>query len=166
MNNLTWKARNQNLTNFDLKKWLILDKKNGFEWQDISAAELDLVQITSETAEAHNKANESVLESESFRERLKELKHKLIKNEHDFKGVERDLEIATALAQSASHGANEVDVRYKSVLLTLDKTTTFGESIRDRSLRLQDKANRLSATATAKAQEFEGFYALFGSSLV
>jgi len=113
------------------------------------------VQITSETAEAHSKANESVLESESFRERLKELKHKLIKNEHDFKGVERDLEIATALAQSASHGANEVDVRYKSVLLTLDKTTTFGESIRDRSLRLQDKANRLSATATAKAQEFE-----------
>ena len=114
------------------------------------------MQITSETAEAHSKANESVVEAESLRERLKELQRKLIKNERDVKDAVRETDVAANLAQSAANGANELDIGYQRALLALDEKASRGGSAHERSSRLQDKANRLSASVLTKVQELQG----------
>lgn len=124
--------------------------------KDISAAELYLTQIASETTDAHSKANESVVEAELLRERLKELQRMLIKNDRDVKDSVRETEVAAARAQVASQGASELDTIYRRTLGALDDAAAVGGSAHERSLRLQEKANRLSATVSTKFAELQG----------
>ena len=124
--------------------------------QDIDAAELHLTQIASETADAQAKANESIVEAETLRDRLKELQRKLIKNERDVKDAAREADVAASLAQRASQGANELDTGYQRALLALNEKAARGGDARERSMRLQDKANRLSASVLGKVQELKG----------
>jgi len=116
---------------------------------------LYLTQIASETTDAHSKANESVVEAELLRERLKELQRMLIKNDRDVKDSVRETEVAAARAQVASQGASELDTIYRRTLGALDDAAAVGGSAHERSLRLQEKANRLSATVSTKFAELQ-----------
>ena len=124
--------------------------------QDISAAELHLTQISSETADAQVKASESVVEVEGLRERLRDLQRKLIKNERDVKEAAREADVASTLATRAGQGAGELDTAYQRALRALEEKVTRGGDARERSARLLDKANRLTASALAKVQELKG----------
>lgn len=123
--------------------------------KDISAAELHLTQIASETADAQAKASESVQEVEGLRERLRELQRKLIKNERDVKEAARESDVAASLASRAGQGASELDTAYQRALRALEEKTSRSGDARERSARLQDKANRLSASVFAKVQELK-----------
>lgn len=102
------------------------------------------------------KASESVTEVESLRERLKELQRKLIKNERDVKDAGREADVASSLAQTATRSADELDTAYQRALKALEEKATRGGDARDRALRLQEKANRLSSSVMAKEQELKG----------
>ncbi|XP_045036688.1 myosin-7B-like [Daphnia magna] len=119
--------------------------------KDISAAESHL----SETADAQAKAIESVQEVEGLRERLRELQRKLIKNERDVKEATRESDVAASLATRAGQGASELDTAYQRALRALEEKTARSGDARERSDRLQDKANRLTASVFAKVQELK-----------
>lgn len=93
---------------------------------------------------------------ESLRERLRELQRKLIKNERDVKEASREADVASSLAARAGQGATELDTAYQRALKALDEKATRSGDARERSARLQDKANRLSASVLAKVQELKG----------
>lgn len=115
-----------------------------------------MTQIASETADAQSKAGESVTEVESLRDRLRELQRKLIKNERDVKDAAREAEVAASLAARAGQGASELETAYQRALSALNDKAARGGDARERSARLQEKANRLSASVLAKYQELRG----------
>lgn len=117
-----------------------------------------MTQIASETADAQAKANESVMEVESLRERLRELQRRLIKNERDVKEAGREADVASSLATRAGQGAGELDTAYKRALTALEEKVARGGDARERSARLQEKASRLSASVLAKVQELKGLF--------
>lgn len=97
---------------------------------------------------------------EGLRERLKELQRKLIKNERDVKEAARESDVAASLASRAGQGASELDTAYQRALKALEEKTARSGDARERSARLQDKANRLSASVFAKVQELKGMFGL------
>lgn len=95
---------------------------------------------------------------ENLRERLRELQRKLIKNERDVKEATREADVASSLAARAGQGAGELETAYQRALAALEDKAARGGDARERSARLQEKANRLSASVVAKVQELRGAF--------
>lgn len=124
--------------------------------QDIISTGIHLVQIASETTEAHSKGNASVVEAEMLRERLRDLEWKLKKNDQDAQDAERETKEAGGLAETAAAEANKLEKEYARMLLSLNEAAVTGDAAHDLSSRLQEKTSRLLATANSKFTKLEG----------
>jgi len=123
--------------------------------EDIISTGIHLVQIASETTEAHSKANASVVEAEMLRERLRDLEWKLKKNDQDAQDAERETKEAGGLAETAAAEANKLEKEYARMLLSLNEAAVTGDAAHDLSSRLQEKTSRLLATANSKFTKLE-----------
>lgn len=128
---------------------------------DIAQARRDLTQIASETAEAQQKANETVAEVNVLQGRLKQLQTGFLKNEKDAREVSDEAGSVYAEVKTAENQAQNLQVQYREAVNALNQRSQDSGLAHARAQKLLEKASQLSVNTTAKLKELkdaEGMY--------
>lgn len=122
---------------------------------DIEAAENDLAQIASETAVAQDVANKSVDDVKNLKDKLNELRVKLLENERSIQTAVDEARGADRLAERAQRQADDLERKYNRATKDLDTKVKESGDAKDKAKELQERADALAQNATDKLAELK-----------
>jgi len=128
---------------------------------NITQAKLDLTQITSETGEAKQKANETVAEVNGLQERVKALQTGFLKNEKDAQEVRAEAESMTSEVKKAEDRAREMQSAYNQAVDKLEARARDSVLAQARAHNLLEKASQLSLNTTDKLKQLKDAEVLY-----
>ncbi|PSN55873.1 Laminin subunit beta-1, partial [Blattella germanica] len=121
--------------------------------QDISSAQKDLAQISSETDEAHMKANETERELILLEGRLKELQTRFLKNDRDSREVTEEAEKVNREAKSAHDKTGYLENKHQDAAGKLAQKVEESLRGQEKASLLREKASRLYTTTSTKLKD-------------
>ncbi|XP_046682808.1 laminin subunit beta-1 isoform X2 [Homalodisca vitripennis] len=122
---------------------------------NIEQAKIDLTQITSETGEAQQKANETVTEVNQLQEQVKTLQTGFLKNGKDAQEVKAEAESMTEEVKQAKDRAREMQSEYNLAVNTLREHSDDSLLAQTRAQKLLEKASQLSLNTTDKLKQLK-----------
>lgn len=115
-----------------------------------------IFQITSETEEAQQKANETVTDVNQLQERVKALQTGFLKNEKDAQEVKNEASSMSEEVKQAQKRAQEMQTEYNRAVSTLEERARNSELAQVRAQSLLEKASQLSLNTTDKLKQLRG----------
>uniref|UniRef100_A0A1B6DHB4 Laminin subunit beta-2 n=1 Tax=Clastoptera arizonana TaxID=38151 RepID=A0A1B6DHB4_9HEMI len=123
--------------------------------ENIDLAKTDLTQITSETAVAQQKANETLTEVNGLQGQVQDLQKTFLKNEKDAREVADEALSIDADVQKTQNKAKELQNAYREAKDKLNKRSQDSGLARSRAQMLLERANQLSVNTTQKLKELQ-----------
>lgn len=114
------------------------------------------LQIVSETAEAQQKANETVTEVKVLQGHVQDLQKNFLKNEKDAREVGDEVISIGVEVQKTQNQSKELQDTYRHATDKLNQRSQDSGLSRTRAQKLLEKANQLSVNTTAKLKELQG----------
>ncbi|XP_039299299.1 laminin subunit beta-1 isoform X2 [Nilaparvata lugens] len=132
---------------------------------DISSAKNDLTQTGSETQEAQQKANETVVQVSKLQDKLKTLQSEFLKNEKDAKEVAEGVKVVELKVENAQEKAAELKRAYYNANDTLQQRSQHFQLARVKAQETLEKANNLSYLTNRKLIDLKNAQTTFNEQM-
>lgn len=114
------------------------------------------LQISSETGDAQQKANETGVDVEALQVRLKPLQSRFLQNAHEAEEVAQEAEKLGTEAEKANENAEKLRNEYELAATSLSARAEQSRSAHARAQALQRKSSALLSSSLTKMKELSG----------